>query len=370
MLIKEIKELLYKQFDIVEKALPGKTIQPILNNILWESSGNQVTLVTTNFEIGIRTVYTPRIEIDRGSVLIPGKIIDIMRSLPEKQEVEIHIDRESFKISINCGASRFNLQGSGSEDYPDFPEKISEKDPLKIKENILKDLIRKTIFGVSGDESRPAFTGVLFSIKQDSLTVTASDTYRLIIKEKNIIPWGYGNGEYLIPARALRELQKILGDTDEEVIIFPADNQIVFSFKNIFFSSRLLEEKFPDVSGVIPEKMKIKILVDKTELEAALNRASLLVEGNLQVVKFALKGGILEVSAYSEIGRMEEQIEITEKEGEDLDIYLNIRFISDVLKIIDTQRVVIELLGNESPCIIKPASEDNYMYLVLPIKMS
>lgn len=370
MLIKEKKELLFKQLDIVEKGLPGKTTMSILNNILLECHESQITFISSNLEIGIKSTFYTQGSTGELSILIPSKIIDIVKSLPDDQEVEIEIDPDSSNITIKGGSSLFNLQGINTGEYPSFLENIPEGDPLILKESVLKDIIRKTVFGVSHDESRPAFTGVLFSIDEEKklLTVTSSDTYRLMFKSESIFPWGYGSGNYLVPAKALRELMKIL-EEDEDVKIFPAGNHLVFLFKNIFFFSRLLEERFPDVTGVIPETMNIKLMVDRKELEGALNRASLVVEGNLPGVKISVKENFMEVSSGSEIGKMQEQVKIVNKEGTNLDIYLNIKFLSDVFKIIDTKNIIIEFIASEAPCIIRPEGDEKYLYLVLPIKM-
>jgi len=368
MLIKDKKENICNHLDIVEKALPSKTTMHVLNHIFLEIKPEEITFLTTNLEMGIKTTYGKEVEVEEdGKVLLPPRFIDVIKSLPQ-EEVSIDINIENKKIEIESGSSKFNLTGMGTEEYPVFFEKEPEEDPVLFTGSELKDIIRKTIFAVSKDESRPVFTGVLFSIENNTLSVISSDTYRLVMQEKPLSGWGYGDGSYIIPGKSLRELYKLLKD-DSRVAVFPQDNQLAFSFDNIYFYSRLIDEKYPEVKGVIPQKSVTRCLVNKEILENTLNRASLLVDHSTQAAKIVVNEENMEIKASSNIGIMEEQLSLNSKEGEELEIYVNVRFILEVLRVIDKENILIVFSGKEAPCIIKPEEDESFLYLVLPIKI-
>ncbi len=375
MLFFKDKETLANHLDIVEKALPGKTTLPILNNIFVEKNNDNLTFLSTNLEIGVRSSMKldneeeSKKESSKEQVLIPAKIIPIVKHLPSNEKVEINIDKDSYSVGIKGGESQFYLKGINAEEYPVFKEEEPSKKPLILKEKELKETIRRTIFATSSDEGRPAFTGVLVLMENNSLSFIASDTYRLVMQSMEIEKWEYEEEKFLIPARSLRELMKLLRDSDDEVYIYPLEKQLVFSFNHIFFYTRLLEDNFPDFRKVIPASCVTKAIVDKEKFEEIIRRASLLSDNISKVVKLQLKENVIYVSVSSEIGKMEENITLEEKEGEEIDILLNVRFLMDVLKIVETQNIEIKFNGREAPTILRPEKEEDFIYLVLPIKV-
>jgi len=371
LIIKDKKENLNKQLDIVEKALPGKTTMPLLNNIFLHLLPDKITFLTTNLEIGVRSTYNNQggleLENQEGSLLLPPRIIDIIRNLP-REDVEIDINLESLKMEVRSGSASFKISGITPEEYPFFIEKEVPDNFMQFRGKDLKDLIKKTIFAVSKDESRPVFHGVLFSIKEGNLSVIASDTYRLVIKEMALEQWKAGDAEFLIPGRALRELVKLLDD-DSQVYVFPYENQLAFSFNGIFFFSRLIDEKFPEVKGVIPRESVLECTVNRELLEDTLNRASLVVDQDTQAGKISISGEEMVINTVSTTGQMEEKLSLLNKDGEDMEIYLNVKFLLEVLKVMHKENVLMVFSGKESPCIMKQEEDDSYLYLVLPIKM-
>jgi len=366
MKILESKDNLCRHLDIVEKALPGKTTMPMLNYIFLKTYPGQLVFLSTNLEIGVRSVYHTSLE-DEIAVLIPPRFIDIIKNLPPGN-LKIEINPDNYQIDIKSSHSHFKLNGVNSEEYPAFSESSPTGQPLVLKGENLKRLIKKNIFAVSQDESRPAFTGILLTIKDNKLTLTTSDTYRLVLKEFSIESWDFKDGDFLIPARALRELMKLV-DEDMEVSIFPQDNQLAFAFGNVFFFSRLIDDTFPEVKGVIPQQTVTKCLVNNSNLESAINRASLLVDPQTQALQINVSGNELEVKVSSKLGHMEEKVSLISQEGENISIFLNTRFLMDILKVTEEENLEMHFSGLEAPCIIRPEKEEDYLYLVLPIKM-
>jgi len=365
MKIVESKGVLNKHLDIVEKALPGKTTMPLLNHIYVESYDGQLIFITNNLEIGIKSVYLTEIE-EEGNVLIPSRIIDVVKNLPEG-ELEIDIDSVNFQIEIKSNNSNFKLTGMVTDEYPAISEASPSGQPMVFKGSLLKRILRKNLFAVSHDESRPAFTGVLFSIRQSKMQLISSDTFRLVLKEIPLEGWDFGDRDFLVPARALRELIKLVDD-DAEVSVFPHDNQLAFSFNHVFFSSRLIDDKFPEIKGIIPEDTSTMCKVEKNMLEKSVVRASLVMDSSTQAVELNISNGELNINSSSSLGALEEKIQLIEHEGDNISIVLNARFLMDILKVTEEENVELNFGGNNAPCIIRPENEDDYVYLVLPIK--
>ena len=352
--------------EIVEKALPVRSTIPVINNILLEISQNKLIFSSTNLEMFIK-VHLDHESSENGKILLPPKIVDIMRSLPPN-EVNIDINFDNYNINIYCGSANFNLYGSNPEDYPvSFDSQINEVSGFTINKKALKKILRMIVFAASNEETRPAFNGIFFSFKENILSLTSSDTYRLAYKEVKDDAWLFEEDRCLVPARSLRELLRILDDTDGDIKMFHHSNLITFQFNGIYFASRLLEEKYPDVSGVIPGEYKTRIVIDRKKLEDTINRAALLAEGKNQAVNILIREKQFEATVMSPEGSMEEKIPV-EREGEDLDLFVNSRFLLDILKIIDDQKIFIDFHGEGGPVIFRLLNDNSYLYLVLPIK--
>ena len=359
------REVLCRLLKTVEVAVPNTTSLPVLTNIYFESTGSELRVRATNLEIDVLAQVPFDSEFNNVKALIPSRVVGIVNSLSEKQ-VKLRINQG--QLTITCGSAKFKLSCSDPSNYPELSNRESEKDTLKLTEAELKSLIKQVVFATSTNNDRPAFTGVLFSFEQDAMKLIASDTYRLVLKKMNK-RWGYEKSFLLIPAKSLKELIRIIGDSNEEIVeVFPHGNQVVFKTSKLTFVANTLVEKFPDVTGVIPSANKSKVIASRKSLEEIVGRANLLAEGNNQAIKFVIRNAQLEVSVNSEIGAMQESVEV-EKTGEDVEVYLNSRFVLEVLKIFDNEKFELEFNGSVSPVIMRPQGDSEYLYLVLPIKM-
>ena len=339
-----------KHLERTEKCLPGKTSFQTMNNILFKY-GEAYQLEANDLETFLST-GEPGAE---GELLLPPKIINIVKNLP-KEEIELNI--EENKVQLKSGKSKFNIQAMSAEDYPRVDIQKLDK-TFTFEGYELKNIIRKTIFAASKDESRPVFTGVLFEFG-DSLKVATSDTYRLAMQEVDYT----GEGTYIVPARSLAKLNGLIKDNDT-VEMYPANNQIVFEFGEVVFAARLLDEQYPDVSGVIPSESKTTVQVGREQLRDTLGRAALLAD-HTEAVHINI-GESMSVKVSSEYGEMSEEIEPV-IEGEEIDVYLNVRFLLDALKVIQEGTVEIHFAGPQAPVIMRGQVDENYLYLVLPIK--
>ncbi len=352
--------------EIVEKALPIRSTIPVINSILLDINHDKLTFSATNLEmyIKVRMAYEGG---ESGKILLPPKIVDIMRYFPT-DKVNITINWDNYRLDISGGYANFHLYGSGSEDYPvSFDISTDQKKPISIEQNKLKNIIKSVVFAASNEETRPAFKGILFSFSKDTLSLTASDTYRLAIKELKDDKWSLEEKMSLVPARSMREILRILGDDSAKILLLSEKNILGFQLEEVYFATRLLEEKYPDVSGVIPKDFKTRIIIDCKDLEEAINRASLLAEGKNNAVNIMVKNNQLEVMVSGQEGSMEEIIPV-EQNGENIEILANTRFVQDILKIIDQEKIIVDFHGDGGPLIFRLVDDHSYLYLVLPIK--
>lgn len=357
---------LYDCLEIAEKALPVRSTVPMINSILFEVDEKALILSSTNLEMAIRVKMEYQGS-ERGKILLPPKIVDIMRYFPVS-EVNININLDNYRIDISGGSAHFNLNGADAQDYPTAAfGPITPEASFQFKQDRFKKNLRSVIFAASAEETRPAFNGILFSFDDQKIKLTASDTYRLVIKEIQNQSWSFESRKCLVPARVMREFLRIIEESDRELSIGFDTKTMAFNFDSINFTSRLLEEKYPDVSGVIPVSYKSRIVIDRRMFEEVVSRAALLAEGKNQAVNLVLNNNQLEAKVSGQEGSMEELMPV-EQDGEDINLHVNTRFILDILKILEEKRIIIDFHGNDGPLVFRLVDDQSYLYLVLPIK--
>lgn len=366
MVISVEKSLLNYCLDTVEKALPTRSTIPVIENIMLEITGERLCFTATNLELEVK-VNLEHPGGEPGKILLPAKIVDIVRYLPAK-EVQMSINFESHRIELASGQAKYNLYGSDPADYPLVQEAVPEGDVIQLEQDYLKQVLKKVVFAASTEETRPAFNGIYFQFQGNGVTLNASDTYRLVVKTISNQVWQFEEQRYLIPAKALRELLRITAEGGNVVSIFPHQKKVVFHLGKVYFATRVLEEKYPDVSGVIPAAYKTRVSLDSKMLEDTVSRASLLAEGINQAIQLSVRQNQLQIMVSSQVGRMEEVL-AARQEGEDVEVFVNSRFIMDILKVTDSKEIMVDFHGHNGPIIFRLPFDDDYLYLVLPIKM-
>jgi DNA polymerase III subunit beta len=370
---------LIESIQDVMKAISAKTAIPILSGIKIEVTDAGVKLTGSDSDITIESfirkeedgiVYVDNIE--PGSIVVQAKYFpDIIRKLPD-QTVSIETD-ENFTIKIRSGNAEFNLNGQDSDEYPRLP-KLHTENSFELPADILKNMIKQTVFAVSTSETRPILTGVHMSIKDNLLKFVATDSHRLASKTVPLttVITELNNKSVVIPGKSLNELIKILDDSQEKIEISVADNQILFQMKNVLFLSRLLDGNFPETSRLIPDQSKTNVITDTKILLESIDRASLLArESRNNVVKLITKGNnVLEISSNSpEVGKVEDEITVSSLDGEELKISFSAKYMMDALKAIDSEQVIIQFTGAMRPFVIRPTDENiDILQLILPVR--
>ena len=364
------KNILLENLNNVTKAISTKNVIPVLNGIKFELNEEGLYLTASDTDLTIKS-FIQREKIKKieqnGSVVIQSKYInEIIRKLPD-DNINIEVI-DGLKVMITSKNSQFSLNCLKVEDYPQIKLEY-QKDPINIKGNTFKTIIKQTVFAISTQESRPLLTGINFKILGNIMEVTATDSYRLA--KKNIVLNEYIKNEIniTIPGNNISELDKIIND-DENVEMHTFSNKALFIYKNITFQTNLLSGTYPNTNNLIPEDFQIIFSTNYNDFYSAIDRASLLTQNKEKnIVKMETKDNILNISSYaSEIGRVEESISIEKNESSNIGISFSAKYMMDALKTIDDTELLVLLNSEIKPIVIKSAKDETLIQLILPIK--
>ncbi|MDE7179027.1 MAG: DNA polymerase III subunit beta [Lachnospiraceae bacterium] len=357
------KSNLLNGVQTVSKAVPNKTTMSILECILVEAAENEIKLTANDMELGIETVIEGNV-VEPGTIALDAKIFfEIVRKLPDN-DITIETD-PSFKTMITCEKAKFNIIGKSGEDFSYLPE-IERNDSLIISQFTLKEVIRQTIFSIADNENNKLMTGELFEIENDTLKVVSLDGHRISIRKIGLKN-SYDHKKVVVPGKTLNEVSKILsGDMDKDVNIFFTDKHILFEFNNTLVVSRLIEGEYFKIDQMLSSDYETKIRMNKKDLLDCIDRATLLVkEGDKKPVIIDVKDTSMQLKMNSTVGSMDEDIDI-EKEGKDLKIGFNPKFLIDALRVIEDEDILIYMVNPKAPCFIKDEKE-SYIYMILPV---
>lgn len=360
------KSNLVKGVSIVSKAVPSKTTMPILECILIDATMDIIRLTANDMELGIQTEIEGEI-IEHGMIAIDAKIFsEIVRKLPDN-EIVIETDN-NLQMTITCEKAKFDISGKSGDDFSYLP--IIEKDEtVTISQFTLKEVIRQTIFSIADNESNKLMTGELFEIQNGILRVVSLDGHRISIR-KIELKEPCEDRKIVVPGKTLIEISKILsGEAESEVCMYFTNNHIVFEFDNTIVVSRLIEGEYFKIDQMLSSDYETKVRINKRELLNCIDRATLLVkEGDKKPIIINIGDEVMELRIKSQLGSMNEDIMI-HKEGKDLMIGFNPKFLIDALRVIDDEEVDLYLMNAKAPCFIKDEAE-NYIYLILPVNFN
>ena len=348
------------------KAVPSKTTMPILQCILIDASANIIKFTSNDMELGIETIVEGSIE-EKGIVALDAKIFsEIVRKLPDN-DVTIVTD-EKQNTTITCEKAKFNIPGQSGEDFSYLPF-IEKNEGVQISQFTLKELIRQTIFSIAVNENNKLMTGELFQIANNTLRVVSLDGHRISIR-KIPLKNECSDKKVVVPGKTLNEISKILsGETEDMVDIYFAENHILFEFDNTKVVSRLIEGEYFKIDQMLSSDYETKVTLNKKEFLDSIDRATLLVkEGDKKPIIINITENELELKISSFLGSMNEHIAI-EKNGKDIMIGFNPKFLMDALKVSDEENVDIYLVNSKAPCVIKNEDE-TYIYLILPVNFN
>ena len=358
------KSNLVKGVSIVSKAVPSKTTMPILECILIDATTDIIKLTANDMELGIQTEISGDI-IDRGMIAIDAKIFsEIVRKLPDNEVTIETLD--NLQTVITCEKAKFDIAGKPGDEFAYLPI-IEKEDSIEVSQFTLKEVIRQTIFSISDSESNKLMTGELFDISDNILKVVSLDGHRISIR-KVPLKKSVADRKLVVPGKTLIEISKILsGEAENVASISYTKNHIVFEFDNTIVVSRLIEGEYFRIDQMLSNDYETKVTVNKRDLLECIDRATLLLrEAENKPVIMNVKNSEIKMEMTTKIGSMDENITI-EKEGKDLRIAFDPKFLIDVLRVIDEEEVNLYLFNAKAPCFIR--DDNSYIYLILPVNL-
>ncbi|MBR1630195.1 MAG: DNA polymerase III subunit beta [Lachnospiraceae bacterium] len=357
------KNDLYNGLQIVQKAIPSKTTKDILECVLIDASSNELHLTANDMELGIETIVSAKIE-EHGRVCLESKtFIDMIRNLPDDQ-VSIETNPRD-EARIDCLNVHFKLPGRSGDDFPYLPI-IPRNEPIKISQFTLREIIQQTIFSISETDVKRVLNGELIEINGNKLRISSLDGHRISIRNIELKD-SYDESSVIIPGKSLNEIARILnGSLEDMVYIYLTENHVIFDFDQTTVITRLIEGKFFDINRMLSDDYETKVVINRRDLMGSINRAILLInDSDKKPLIWNVHDQSFEMHLSSTKGNFDEELFIV-KEGRDIQIAFNPRFIADVLRVVEDENITIYLLSPSTPCFIRDDAK-NYIYVVLPV---
>lgn len=363
------KDVFLKGLSRIQGIVERKNTIPILANVLIESDDNGVYLTATDLEVGMKAFY-PALTKNKGKITVSAKkLYEIIKELPEKEI--LFTTKENCWIEIRCDKSLFNIVGLSSEEFPYFPYPQQENF-IKIKSNLLREMIDKTYFSISNDETKYNLNGIYFKFSSpDMLSLIATDGHRLSMITRKIafIDESYQDKGVIFPKKGIYELKKISEEDDSEIYLGFMDNNAFVKKEKTIIVMRLVDGDFPDYTRVIPKNNDKVVILNRNNFFYSLRRMSILSNEKSKGVKISLKQNLVEISSSNpDFGDSQEEIEVSYT-GPELSIGYNSKYIMDVLQNQDIDNIELHVKDNLSPGLLKPANDDNYLAVIMPMRL-
>lgn len=371
-----LQDKLAKGLGIVARAVENRPTLPVLGNVLLATEDARLKLSATNLEMSITTWIGAKVD-QEGAITLPAKTLaDLVNNLsPER--VDLSLDTSTLTVNVRCGATNSNIKGISSEEFPLVPQ--GGDGDVVLPGKVLKEMIAQTVFASAKEDNRPILTGVLTQLDGNVMTMAAADGYRLAVRTCEIDQTFEKPVDFVVPAKALAEVGRIITDEDDIVsITLPKDRDIViFHMKHTDVASQLLEGKFPDVAAIIPRNYITSTVMYTSDLLAACKRAEIFARDSAYSAKILVKpasgpgepGAVRIMGMSAERGDNEGTLDAT-VQGEEITVSFNIRYLIDVLNVINDERVVLESNGPANPGVIRPEGRDDFVAIVMPMSVN
>jgi DNA polymerase-3 subunit beta len=362
------KEQIIAGLQAVQNVVSTRTTLPILSNVLIRAEGNALEFTATDLDVTVACKVEAKITKPGATTLPVKKLFGIVREL--SGEIEIEVDEKNV-ASIRSGSSFFKVHGLAAEEFPPLPKFKDDKKVSLPQENV-RAMIRKTSFAVSTDESRYVLNGIFVSLKEGKMTVVATDGRRLALVDEEVDLPEKSSGEFIVPAKAVNELNRLLQDKGDVELKF-GENQASFSLKDdkgfaVLLITKLIEGNYPNYKQVIPGEAKERVPLVREELLQALRRAEIMTSEKANSVKLTFGKNSLAITANSpEVGEARESLAVNYK-GKELAIAFNPRYLIDPLAALTEDEVFIELIDELSPGVLK--INGPFLYVVMPMRLS
>lgn len=349
----------------VQRTVSNKSTIPALEGILIEAGEGKVTLTGYDLEVGSVIVIDAEVK-ESGKIILAAKnFCDIMRMLPDDSVLLESDDRNICKIK--SGETDYSLIGTSADEYPELPT-LSKFSPVKMNLNLLKDMIKRTVFSVSTGERNPVHSGVKFEIEKENIVLVAVDGARLAIRREIIEREDENILNFVVPSKTLNEILKLNADEEAEIEILVGDRHLIFRMDNYEIVSRLLEGNFINYKSAIPMTSSTQVVANTRRLIECIERTSLIITDRSSPVRLVVEDGTMKFSSVTAIGTATDKMP-AEIEGNKVEVGFNNRFLIDALKATEQEEIRMEFGSSNQPIIIKPFEGDSFFYLVLPVRI-
>ena len=360
------KEKLQEAINIVQKAAAVSSTIPVLMGILIKAQKEKIILSCNNLDIAI-VCEIDAVVSDPGEVVVNSRLLgDIVKKIVgEKITVSI---LEKTVVQIKTESSCFDVVGMGTEEFPEIPS-VQKEFSFVIQKKKLKEIIKGTIFAAGTSESKLILTGCLIDVEEHSVRCVAVDGFRLALRET--ATENKETGSFVVPSRSLNEFNKIIAENEDEISVSISKKNIIFEYEGVRFISRLLEGNYIDYKNFIPKDFQTMVRADAAELEAAVERASLMItnESNKSPIIIKIESGKMEISCETQMGKAIEKLS-PEIEGDSLRIGFNHKYLLDAIRACPSENFMMGFGNNIAPCLMYPKNEDGgYKYMVLPLRI-
>ena len=374
MKITSLQENLKQGLNYVSH-IAGKNVNlPILNNVLIKTQSGEIQFITTDLELGIIATIRGKVE-EGGDFTVDSKVITEYISLLPNKKVEI--SKKDLQINIKSDNYKTSIKGQAAEDFPLIPE-VEKNVFYKTTTEDLKNALAQVIFAVSNSETRPEMSGVLFELSENTLTLVATDSFRLAEKKINIKTSNTNKERIIIPAKTIQELIRILSslkkdnidDDKKEITFYVTENQVMFEVENIQLISRLIEGQYPDYKQIIPNNFKTEVKINKQEFIRAVKTSSIFSKTGINDINLDFPEGQNKAIVTSTSGQVGENTTSIEARvsGKDNGMVVNYRFFLDGINSMNSENIKIKITDNQTPCVIQADNNQDYLYVVMPIK--
>lgn len=371
-----LQENLAKGLATVGRAVATRSTLPVLSNILIATDEGRLKLSATNLEVGINCWIGAKVEED-GAVTVPARLLtDFVNSLPPER-IDSQLAARTQTLNLRCARYEANIKGIDAQEFP-LIAALQEDGAVSLDPETLRDMINQVTFAAALDESRPVLTGVLAEVNGSTLTMAAADGFRLSVRHTTLARPAPEPTSVIIPARALGEVARVSADEENavEMMIAPNRSQVFFHLTNVDLVSQLVEGAFPNYRQIIPKKWATQTVVSAAELLKAVKIAFFFARDAANIVRLRVRPGeegsaghLTVMASSAELGDNVSEIDAAVT-GEPIEISFNAKYLIDVLSVIRTPQVVIETSGPSSPGVIKPAGDEEFLHVVMPMHVA
>lgn len=376
MRISCLQENLARGLNIVSRAVAPRTATlPVLTHVLLATDNGRLKIAATNLELGVTCWIGAKVE-DEGAITVPARTFSDLVALLPADRVDLELNIRTQTLRVQAGKTDNNIKGIDAQEFPIIPT-FNATAAVFVEPAVLKKLIAQVVFAAATDESRPTLTGVLTKIESDTISMAATDGFRLSVRSGKLKEAVAESRTFLIPARALAEVARVMGDQEEAIAISvtPSHGQVLFHMANVDVVAQLIDQKFPDYEPIIPKKHDTRTVMNTADMLKACRQASIFARDSLDTVRLTVKPGEelepgkVKVTARADAtGDNESELEATVN-GEGVEIGFNVKYLIEALAAIDAPQVALETTQPQRPGVIRAIGDEQFMHLIMPMHL-